>query len=186
MNDIVDVMINILNRELSEASPGEIPPDFYEALTIKVKELILLETTSPSSDGVESVASYRGLVNGLMEDLVDIRVRKALNHVISGGDTVNLTKEEKRVIEPVYELIRRSHLLKDDIRHGLTESLRVAHSKDEPQYRLVRFIEAADKFIGADLKTYGPYDKSDIADVPRDNAKVLIDKNIAVDVSVLE
>lgn len=186
MNDIIDVMINILNRELADGGLGEIPPDFYEALSIKVKELVLLETTSPSSEGAEAVTVYRDLVNGLMEDLVDIRVRKALNQAISGKDIVNLTEEEKRVIEPVYELIRRSRLLKDDIRHGLTESLRVAHSKQEPHYRLVRFIEATDKFIGADLKVYGPFDKSDVADVPRDNAKVLIDKNIAIDVSVLE
>jgi DNA replication initiation complex subunit (GINS family) len=49
---------------------------------------------------------------------------------------------------------------------------------------MVVFKEAVPEFLGADLKTYGPFEKGDIAKLPEENAKILIEKGLAEEFKV--
>jgi len=46
------------------------------------------------------------------------------------------------------------------------------------RYTKVRFLVSLPSFVGADMKTYGPYKEGDIAEVPSDNAHVLVRKGV--------
>jgi len=43
----------------------------------------------------------------------------------------------------------------------------------------VRFLYAMPKFLGFDMKPYGPYAKGDIAELPRENAEALLKRGLA-------
>lgn len=49
--------------------------------------------------------------------------------------------------------------------------------------KLVRFMHAVPKFVGKELEEYGPFEEEDIANLPADIAKVLIDKSRAEEIS---
>jgi len=42
----------------------------------------------------------------------------------------------------------------------------------------VRFLYAMPKFLGFDMKPYGPYGKGDVAELPRDNAEALLKRGL--------
>ena len=43
----------------------------------------------------------------------------------------------------------------------------------------VKFLEYVPRFIGIDEEEYGPFEKGEIAEIPEDNAKLLIEKGYA-------
>ncbi len=50
--------------------------------------------------------------------------------------------------------------------------------------RVLRFLKETPVIVGADMKTYGPFQPEDVASVPAENAKVLTRQGIAVEVEV--
>jgi DNA replication factor GINS len=47
---------------------------------------------------------------------------------------------------------------------------------------VVRFVKPMEKFIGVDMEGYGPFRQEDIAVIPFENARSLIENNHAVEV----
>lgn len=45
--------------------------------------------------------------------------------------------------------------------------------------KTIRFLKPVPKFVGLDLQVYGPFDEEDIASLPEESARVLIDKGRA-------
>jgi DNA replication initiation complex subunit (GINS family) len=46
-------------------------------------------------------------------------------------------------------------------------------------YTLIRFINKAPPLVGLDLKSYGPFEENDIANIPFQNAIILINEKYA-------
>ncbi|MFC2154839.1 hypothetical protein ACFLRC_05105 [Candidatus Altiarchaeota archaeon] len=42
----------------------------------------------------------------------------------------------------------------------------------------VRFIKPTPSFLGVDMQEYGPYAVDDTPDIPEENARILIDKEV--------
>lgn len=53
----------------------------------------------------------------------------------------------------------------------------------KPETKTVRFLHAIPKFVGKNLEMYGPFEEEDIASLPAEIAKVLIEKGRAEDFS---
>ena len=49
----------------------------------------------------------------------------------------------------------------------------------EYEYTLVRIVKDAPELIGLDLKVYGPFQKEDIVNLPRKNARILVNEKFA-------
>ena len=49
----------------------------------------------------------------------------------------------------------------------------------EYEYSLVRIVKDAPELIGLDLKVYGPFQKEDIVNLPRKNARILVNEKFA-------
>ncbi len=54
---------------------------------------------------------------------------------------------------------------------------------DKPNNRLIRFLHATPKFVGDDLKVYGPFEEEDVAALPLKVADILIKNGRAEDVN---
>ncbi|MBN1216975.1 MAG: hypothetical protein JXA99_16250 [Candidatus Lokiarchaeota archaeon] len=50
---------------------------------------------------------------------------------------------------------------------------------DKITYRIIRFIETTPSLVGIDLINYGPFIKEDIANLPQDNAIILVNEKVA-------
>jgi DNA replication initiation complex subunit (GINS family) len=49
----------------------------------------------------------------------------------------------------------------------------------EYEYTLIRVVKDAPELIGIDLKVYGPFQKEDIVNLPRKNARILVNEKFA-------
>jgi DNA replication factor GINS len=118
-------------------------------------------------------------VERLIEDIFNRRERKILNLCLISARTEippeNLTEEEKVFFDDIVSLVkeRRENILK-----------KLLTPKKEELVSLIVFKEDTPEFVGSDLKTYGPFKKGDIARLPEDNMKVLIERGIAEEFKV--
>lgn len=118
----------------------------------------------------------------LAKELVKLRYDKALRNAASGksmpGET--LTAEEEKLHGEILPLAESyKHFLKDILRG------RVSHVEEEEKpkkLQLVRFLQEIPAIVGADMKTYGPFKPEDIATLPRENARILVERAAAVEI----
>ncbi len=57
-------------------------------------------------------------------------------------------------------------------------------TENKPNNKLVRFIHATPKFLGDDLKVYGPFEEENIAALPLKAAKILIKNERAEEIKI--
>jgi DNA replication factor GINS len=50
---------------------------------------------------------------------------------------------------------------------------------------IIRFLEPIDKFMGVDMEKYGPFIKEDVAILPFENARSLIERKVAIEINDL-
>lgn len=61
----------------------------------------------------------------------------------------------------------------------MLEQLRENHEPDCNGYTTVTFRSSCPEFVGVDLEEYGSYEAGDTAELPGDNAEILINRGIA-------
>ncbi len=112
-------------------------------------------------------------IERLVEDIFNRRERKILNQSIIAARTnippENLSEEERKFFDSLVKNIkdRRKELLNE-----------IMAEKKEEFITMVAFNEDAPEFMGADEKVYGPFKKGDIAKLPEENMKVLIEQGV--------
>lgn len=118
-------------------------------------------------------------IERLVEDIFNRRERKILNQVLISVRTKippeNLTDEEKIFFDKVVNLTKER-------RENILQKL-LAPEKEE-LVNLIVFKEDTPEFVGIDEKTYGPFKKGDIAKLPEENMKVLIERGVAEEFKV--
>lgn len=110
-------------------------------------------------------------VERLVEDIFNRRERKILNAGIiaarSGLPPENLSEEEKPFYSSVVALIRNRR-----------KELFMAPADYKPADVLVIFKDDTPEFVGMDEQTYGPFKKGDVAKIPEENRKILLERGI--------
>jgi DNA replication factor GINS len=100
------------------------------------------------------------------------RERKILNSVHgfidSGVLPDNLTPEEEKFFEKSVDCVKGFH----NEREGSFETA-------EENLVLLTILEDIKRFVGTNMKNYGPYKKGDLTTMPEPNANLLIEKKLA-------
>jgi len=113
-------------------------------------------------------------IERLVEDVFNRRERKILNLAIIAARTnippENLTAEEREFFDQVVFVVK-------DRRGKLLDPLLMKEPAE--QTGLVIFKEDVPAFVGADMKNYGPFNKGDIAKLPEENKRVLLNQSVA-------
>lgn len=117
-------------------------------------------------------------IERLIEDIFNRRERKILNQALIAARTnippENLTDEEKEFFDGLIAIIKERRL----------NILKMLSEEKEEIVNLIVFKEDVPEFVASDLKTYGPFKKGDIAKLPEDNIKVLLERGIAEEFKV--
>jgi len=120
-------------------------------------------------------------IERLVEDIFNRRERKIMTQAVNAarvGITVeNLSEEEKEFFNQAVAPIkaRREKILKELL--GATEEA-------GEMATLIVFKEAVPEFVGSDMKSYGPFVKGDIAKLPEENIKVLLERGLVEEFKV--
>jgi DNA replication initiation complex subunit (GINS family) len=118
-------------------------------------------------------------IERLVEDIFNRRERKIINFAIIAARTnippENLLEKEKEFYQKLVEIIkeRRDKELK-----------KILRGEKKEMVTLVIFKEAVPQFVGADGRSYGPFEKGDIAKLPEANVKILLEKKLVEEMKV--
>jgi DNA replication factor GINS len=156
----------IQREEMTEPKLSKIPEDFYQ----KAKNY--LEQKKKIAEKKEDKLAEREIKNieRLLEDIFNRRETKMLNHALITARTdippQNLIEDEKEFFESTVNMLttQRERVL----------SLLFKKTKLKLDSKKIKFKEDVEEFVGVDLKKYGPFKKGEVAEIPNDNANLLI------------
>lgn len=174
-----ELIRKIQKEEANSPKLTKIPENFYESVKNYLQQKRSLAEKLPDRRNSVEIKN----VERLVEDIFNRRERKIVTWAVNSArakiSVENLTEEEKDFFDKILSLIksRREKILGEFF------------GKDKAQkesFTLVVFKEAVPEFVGADMKTYGPFEKGDIAKLPPENMKILIEKGLAEELKISE
>ncbi len=160
-----EIIRECVAKEKGSPKLMELPENFFQ----EVKAY--LENKAKVSEGKEDLWELDNS-RRMLQDLLDAResklVRLALVFVRAGVTPGKVMPEEKEFFDTLVEGIRRFQDIRNEAMEGKKEELET-----------IAMVEDVPKFVGINMKEYGPFSKGDVARVPKDNSQLLIGKGMA-------
>ena len=166
-------LYSILESERKTNELTNIPEDLYCNITDHISSITNEENTSLQNIQEMVNNKEKEILSNLLQILLRIRLAKALGDQNNINITL-LTNEEKYVLEPLINASKRNVKLLKAINDGSLSFLHGLDRHDVNQYLAVKFREDSPSAVGIDSRTYGPFKQGDMAILPTDNAKLLI------------
>jgi DNA replication factor GINS len=104
---------------------------------------------------------------------------------LSTDEYSNLTDEEKYIFEEERKVSQRKDLIIQSLIAGNVNNLDSISKIIRSKMTIIRFLESTDQFMGVDMAKYGPFIKEDVAILPFENARSLIERKVAVQINDL-
>lgn len=117
-------------------------------------------------------------IGELFNQLLDHRVRKMESQTNLDQATM-LESVERDAYHAISDIQRDYQNFAEGVIHGRE---RTTTPGSDPKTILLRFVKDVPSIIGVDLKTHGPFQREDIASLPRENAESLVRQGTAVEV----
>jgi len=120
-------------------------------------------------------------VKFMVGELFALRHKKLQETGLSRGRVARdaLTEEEEKLYVDIFSLTEEYHDFSRNILRGQLSNI---EKGAKAVVNILRFVKEIPALIGSDLKTYGPFCSEDIATLPLENARVLIEQGVAVKV----
>lgn len=189
------------SNELDAENSGSLAlKDVYRMLEKEV-ETPTLQSIEP--DTFQKIAEALGTLKGQAYEGVEAKVRDRMVEMlaassclmietrqakISSGDEPldysKLTDEEKYVLDGKRELNKRIDEVMAALVKGRSKVLESISARMRSKQIVVRFLKPIEAFVGIDMNKYGPYTQEDVASLPFENARSIIDGGGAIEACV--
>ena len=161
-------LIRSIQRE-EQRSPklSKLPDNFYNSVNSYIQQKAKL--AREDRKGILEVKS----IERLIQDIYDRRERKIVTSSVNAARTniqpENMTDEERDFFDLVTATIRQR---RDE---NVKKVMKVEKGVETD---LIVFRDSVPEFVGSDMKNYGPFKKGDIAKLPEENTRLLLDKGV--------
>jgi len=180
----VEDLFNYFKAEKNTKDLLDIPKDIYKRIA---KYLSRFEGLEESKDiNYLLMQREKELILDIAERLIDIRVEKAEKLGEKNEQILKLTDEEKYIFDALIKKEKRRRIVLEALKKGREKELEKVSKWVSSRTLLVRFLQDLPAIVGSDMKSYGPFKKEDIANLPYDNAIVLIKGGMAEEVIAIE
>ena len=169
----------LLKKEIEAPSLQPIDSDTFQKIAAALGNL-----KGQGYEGAEAKLRDRmvEMLAACAQLLIEARQRKISS---AGGDPLDyskLTDEEKYVLDGQRESGRRAAEVVAATVKGRTKVLESMSAKVRSKQIIVRFLQPIEPFIGVDGNKCGPFQQEDVASLPFENARSLIEGGIAAEV----
>ena len=185
----IDEIFNILKGEIHlDSGPQPVPHNFYQNISNLVS--LLKEQNEKENNGATEKISKEinsnliNLVVKLTTLIFVLRCKKIFNSSKSQNifEYSNLTDEEKYVFFGNREREQRINIVLKMLLEGKSKTLEKIVSSINQNFVIIRFLDSMEQFVGVNMNKYGPYQRDDVAILPFENAKSIIENNRAVEI----
>lgn len=170
----------LLKREIETASLQSIGPDTFQKLATSLGNL-----KGQGYDGIE--AKIRDRMAELLALSARLLIETRQAKIQAGEERLDyskLTDEEKYILDSKRESeVRTSEVIAATV-NGRPKVLELIASRMKLKQIVVRFLRPTDAFIGVDMNKYGPFQQEDVASLPFENARLIIEGGSAAEVHV--
>jgi DNA replication factor GINS len=128
------------------------------------------------------------MITKLTSLLFVLRCKKIFNSSKSSPENFeysNLTDEEKYVFFGNREREKRIDIILRMLLDGKPKTLEKVVSSINENFVMVRFLDSMDQFVGVNMNKYGPFKKDDVAILPFENARSILETKKAVEIRKL-
>lgn len=128
------------------------------------------------------------MITKLTSLLFILRCKKIFNRSKSSPESFeysNLTDEEKYIFYGNREREKRIDVILKMLLDGKPKTLEKIVSSINENFVMVRFLDSMDQFVGINMNKYGPFKKDDVAILPFENARPILEANKAVEIRKL-
>ena len=186
----------MLLKEVQISTLQPVPFDTYQKIAVTLENLQLFEF-----EGIEAKIrdTMVEMISTATRFLLEVRYHKMLDResVVTSSsssssistnttktpiDYSKLSEEEKYIMNAENESERRKNDILLTIVKGRPKLLESISKRVRSERIVVRFVKPMEKFIGVDMEGYGPFRQEDIAVIPFENARSLIENNHAIEV----
>ena len=194
-----ETLFELLRREKDREELQKLNDYFFRDVVAYLKEKNQIlegreQTELFSAD--EKIKTEKELVNikKIIKELYERREKKIVRMAVDKSraksamiDTSAFLKEEKQLFELLVALLDKgresiiNHILEGRLPAVTEEKSEeiakpVESAKEKKSTSLVRFLHAVPRFVGPALEEYGPFEEEDVASLPAEIARVLINK----------
>ena len=186
----LDFIMELLKKETQIPKIQGMSPDIYKKIAQLIKVLSIQKYENIELDVHHELIRLLVLST---KSLIELRTRKLLENSnanlpypsLSTDDYSKLTDEEKYIFEEESKVSQRKDLIIQSLIDGNVNNLDSISRIIRSKMTIIRFLESTDQFMGVDMAKYGPFIKEDVAILPFENARSLIERKVAVEINDL-
>lgn len=186
----LEFILELLKKETQIPKIQAISPDIYRKIAQIIRDLSIQKYENLELDVHHELIKLLTLST---KSLFELRIRKLLESsngqhlsypsLLSSDDYSKLTDEEKFIFEEERKVSQRKELIIQSLIGGNVNNLDTISRVIRSKMTIIRFLESTDQFMGVDMAKYGPFIKEDIAILPFENARSLIERKIAIEIN---
>jgi len=186
----LEFILELLKKETQIPNIQAISPDTYRKIAQIIRDLSIQKYEDLELDVHHELIKLLTLST---KSLFELRIRKLLESssgqhltypsLFSSDDYSKLTDEEKFIFEEERKVSHRKELIIQSLIGGNVNNLDTISRIIRSKMIIIRFLESTDQFMGVDMAKYGPFIKEDIAILPFENARSLIERKIAIEIN---
>ncbi|MDQ4101267.1 MAG: hypothetical protein M3115_03660, partial [Thermoproteota archaeon] len=161
----------ILEKEIETSTLQSIEPDTFHKIAEALGNL-----KGQAYEGVE--AKIRDRMVEMLATSSTLMIETRQVKISSSGETLDyskLTDEEKYILDGKRESSKRVDEVVAALIKGRPKVLESISAKIRSKQIVVRFLRPIEAFVGIDMNKYGPYAQEDVASLPFENARSIID-----------
>jgi len=170
----------LLKKEIETPSLQAIELDTFKKIAT-----VLGNLKGQGYEGVE--AKMRDRMTELMSQAARLLIEARQAKIGSGKETLDyskLTDEEKYVLDGKRVSEGRvSEVIAATVK-GRPKVLESISGRMRSKQIVIRFLRATEAFVGVDMNKYGPFQQEDVASLPFENARSIIEGGAAIEVHV--
>lgn len=170
----------LLRKEIESNSLQAIKPDTFQKIAMTLGSL-----KGQGYEGIE--AQVRDRMVDLLATSARLLMESRLHKMHSTGERLDyskLTDEEKYVLDGRRESESRAAEVIAATVKGRVKVLESISVKVRSRQIVVRFLQPMESFVGVDANKYGPFQREDIASLPFENARSIIEGGTAVEIHI--
>lgn len=173
---ILKEVYRLLKREIETVPLQQIDPDTFQKIAATLGSL-----RGQGYEGVEG--KVRDRLAELLANSARLLIEARIHKLRSGREPVDfskLTDEEKYALDGITESDARADEIVSATTKGRVKVLESISVKARSKQMLVRFLKPMESFVGVDMNKYGPFQQEDVASLPMENARSIVETGIAV------
>lgn len=189
-SDLVDLYFvsDLLVKEIQIPILQFLPPDTYKNIAMFIRKLVLQTNDNLESKIKDEIVRLSAKAAQLLLEIrcqkliVDWQDDSDLPPVFATEQYSKLTEEEKYIVDSYFESFRKKRSIVLAASEGREKMLKTLSKMIYSRKIIVRFLKPIEQFMGVDMTKYGPFIEEDVAILPFENARSLIELGTVMEI----